>query len=183
MKGGEDSGGAKRRRGLIPDAPGARTGASGHKAGKKRDGHGARPSKPEDAFAPAMGITGAVIDIIDIIRSYSAASDGRDRWDLIVRTVAENDSLPHSQVEVIERAIAEAYRGWSDAQRRSIWYETDSGMTDDDDDEICDTSFNGIGYALQVEMLDEVTQAAWRDAEELKKVAAKGTVPTRGRAK
>ena len=32
-------------------------------------------------------------------------------------------------------------------------------MTDDDDDSLCDTSFNGIGYALQVEMLDEVTQA------------------------
>ena len=27
-------------------------------------------------------------------------------------------------------------------------------------------SFHGIGYALQVEMLDEVTQAAWRDARE-----------------
>ena len=44
--------------------------------------------------------------------------------------------------------IAEAYRRWSDAQRWSIWYETDSGMTDDDDnDSLCDTSFDGIGYA------------------------------------
>jgi hypothetical protein len=33
-------------------------------------------------------------------------------------------------------------------------------MTDDDDDDaLCDTAFNGIGYALQVEMLDEVTHA------------------------
>lgn len=44
---------------------------------------------------------------------------------------------------------------------------------DDDDDDLCDTSYNGIGYALQVEMLDEVTQAAWRDAEKLRKAAAK----------
>jgi len=46
------------------------------------------------------------------------------------------------------KAIAEAYRRWPDAQRRSVWYETDSGMTDDDDDDsLCDTSFDGIGYA------------------------------------
>ena len=63
------------------------------------------------------------------------------------------------------------YRGWSDAQRRSIWYETESGMTDDGS--LCDTSFNGIGYALQVEMLDEVTKLAWHDARELKNAAAK----------
>lgn len=47
-------------------------------------------------------------------------------------------------------------------------------MTDDDaDDSPCDTSFNGIGHALLNEMLNEVTQAAWRDAAELKKAAAK----------
>jgi len=46
-------------------------------------------------------------------------------------------------------------------------------MTDEDDDSLSDTSFNGIGYALQVEMLDELTRAAWQDAEELKKAAAK----------
>jgi hypothetical protein len=50
------------------------------------------------------------------------------------------------------------------AQRRSIWYETDSDMTDDDDD--------GIGYWLHVEMLDEVTRAAWKHVEALKKAAA-----------
>lgn len=68
----------------------------------------------------------------------------------------------------------------SDVQRRSIWCETDSGMTDGDDgDSLWDTSFKGIGYALQGEMLDEVTRAAWQDAEELEKAAAKR--PPRGR--
>ena len=85
--------------------------------------------------------------------------------------IAENDGLSNSEVTRIEKAIDEAYRGWSDAQRRSIWYETESGMTDDDS--LCDTSFNGIGYALQVEMLDEVTKLAWHDARELKRAAAK----------
>jgi hypothetical protein len=41
------------------------------------------------------------------------------------------------------------------------------------DDALCDTSFDGIGYALQVEMLDEVTHAARRDADELNKAGAK----------
>jgi hypothetical protein len=42
-----------------------------------------------------------------------------------------------------------------------------------DDDSLCDTSFDGVGYALQVEMLDEVTKVAWQNARELKKAAAK----------
>ena len=55
-----------------------------------------------------------------------------------------------------------------------IRYETDSGVNDDDDDDsLCDTSFNGIGYALQLAMLHEVTRAVWQDAEEFKKAAAK----------
>ena len=71
----------------------------------------------------------------------------------------------------------------SDAERRSIGYETDSGMADDDDDDgPCDTSLNGIGHALQVEMLDEVTRAAWWDADELRKAAAKKSSRRKGRA-
>ena len=42
-----------------------------------------------------------------------------------------------------------------------------------DDDSLCETSFNGLGYALQVEILDEVAKVAWQDARELKKAAAK----------
>lgn len=124
---------------------------------------------------PSMGLAEAVGDIIDILRGRPpSAGHGSDNWERIVRIVAEHDSLPDAEVKVIEKAVAEAYRGWSDAQRRSIWYETDSGMTDcDDDDSLCDTSVNGIGYALQIEMLDEVTRAAWADAKELNKAAAK----------
>ena len=47
-------------------------------------------------------------------------------------------------------------------------------MADSDDDEwLCDTSLDGSGDALQLEMLDEVTHAAWQDARELRKTAAK----------
>ncbi len=47
-------------------------------------------------------------------------------------------------------------------------------MTDDDDDDsLCDPLFNGIGYAFQVEMLDEVTRVRGQHATELKKAAAK----------
>lgn len=122
-----------------------------------------------------MGLAEAVHDVIDILRGRPAAgSDASDAWERMVRIIAEHGSLPDGEVKSIEKAVAEAYRGWSNAQRRSIWYETDSGMTDDDDDDsLCDTSFNGIGYALQVEMLDEVTRAAWLDAKELTKAAAK----------
>ena len=104
----------------------------------------------------------AVSDVIDIL--------GRETWERIVAIITKDDSLPDREVKVIEKAIAKAYGRWSDAQRRSIWYETDTGMTDYDD-ALCDTSFNGIGYSLQIGMLDEVTKAAWRDARESKKAS------------
>jgi hypothetical protein len=132
----------------------------------------------------AKGLAEGVRDVVDILRSRAASgSDGSDGWDHIVRIIAAEGCLPDSEVRVIEKAIAEAYRGWTDAQRRSIWYETYSGMADDDDDDaLCDTSFNGIGYALQVEMLDEVTRAAWQDADEVGKAAAKRSTSKKGRS-
>jgi hypothetical protein len=144
---------------------------------------GAEPNGPK-GDAPMKGLAEAVHDVVDILRVQQAsASDRVDGWERIVRLIADHDSLSDDEVKVIEKAIAEAYRGWSEAQRRSVWYETDSGMTDDDnDDDLCDTSFNGIGYALQVEMLDEVTQAAWRDASELKKATAKRPPGRKARA-
>ncbi len=163
-----------RRRGLIPDLPADRAAAQGPGG----------VSEPE-SDTPAKGLAEAVRDVIDILRAQhpSAGSNTPDGWDRIVRIVAEQGSLPDGEVRVMEKAIAQAYRRWSDAQRRSIWYETDSGMTDDDDDDaLCDTSFNGIGFALQVEMLDEVTHAAGREADEMRKAAAKRSARRKSRA-
>jgi hypothetical protein len=157
-----------RRRGLIPNLPAEHAGVN----------------EVSEDDASAKGLAEAVRDVVDILRSQPASvSNGLDGWDRIVRIVAEQGSLPDGEVKVIEKAVVGAYRGWSEAQRRSIWYETDSGMTDDDDDHaLCDTSFNGIGYALQVEMLDEVTRAAWRDADDLEKAAAKRPARRKRRA-
>ena len=181
---------AARRRGLIPDLPADRrdAGGQGRRVGEESDKRGeagaGRAASETEGEAPAMGLAEAVRDVVDSLRGQPAAGNDRpDGWDRIVRIIAEHDSLPDSEVKAIEKAIAQAYASWSDAQRRSIWYETDSGMTDDDDDDsLCDTSFNGIGYALQVEMLDEVTHAAWRDAGALKRAAAKGSRRRKDRA-
>ena len=109
--------------------------------------------------------------MIHVLRCRPArGGDGSDDWARMVAIIAENDSLPDSEVERIEKALDEAYRGWCDAQRRAIWYETESGSTDDDDDDsLCDTSFSRLGYALQVEILDEVTKVAWQDAKAAKR--------------
>ena len=177
-----------RRRGLIPDLPVPETKVAGETIGGDGEPHEDREAASAAAVtdakrdASSMGLTQAVLQVIDILRDRPASGGGGpDAWERVVRLIAEHDSLPDNEVKGIEKAIAEAYRSWSDAQRRSIWYKTDSGMTDDDDDDsLCDTSFNGIGYALQVEILDEVTRAAWQGAEELKKAAAKR--PRRKRA-
>jgi hypothetical protein len=111
-----------------------------------------------------MGRAEVTADVIDILRGRPACG-GRDDWQRMVAIIAENDSVPNSGVERIEKAIDAACRGWSDLPRRSIWYETENGMTDHgDDDSLCDTSCNGIEYAPRVEMLDEVTRTAWQDA-------------------
>ena len=176
-----------RRHGLIPDLPaeGRDAGGQGRRVGEESDTRGeadaGSAATETEGEAPAMGLAEAVRDVVDILRGQPAAGNDRpDGWDRIVRIIAEHDSLPDSEVKAIEKAIAQAYASWSDAQRRSIWYETDSGMTDAD--ALCDTSFNGIGYALQAEMLDEVTHAAWRHADELKKAAAKRPPRKKGRA-
>jgi hypothetical protein len=116
-----------------------------------------------------MGLAKAIADVIDILRGRPVGGGGPDDWELMVAIIAENDGLPNCEVERIEEAIDEAYRGWSDAQRRAIWYETESGTPDDDS--LCDTSLNGIRNDLQVEMLDEVTKVAWQEASELKAAA------------
>ncbi len=170
-----------RRRGLLPDLPPSTTNAGVETrggGGESREGRGvAGGNMVADARrdAPSMGLAEAVGDIVDILRGRPApGGDGPDGWERIVRIIAAHGSLPDSDVKVIDKAIAETCRGWSDAQRRSIWCETDSGMTaGDDDDSLRDMSFDGIGHELQVEMLDEVTRAAWRDAEELRKATAK----------
>jgi hypothetical protein len=98
-----------------------------------------------------MRLAEGVLEVSDLLRGQSIPQgDGPDHWERIVSIIAKNDSLPYSEVQVIEKAIAEAYCGWSAARRRAIWYETESGMSDDDkDDSLCDTSLNGIGYALE----------------------------------
>lgn len=95
----------------------------------------------------SIGLAVSIADVIGILRGRPpCGGDGRDDWERIVAIIAENDSLPLSEVERIEKAIDAAPRGWSDAQRGPIWHETDRGMTDDDDDDsLSDTSFNGIG--------------------------------------
>jgi hypothetical protein len=122
-----------------------------------------------------MSLAAAVDEIIESLRrrTNSASGDPGD-WKRIVGIIAAEDSLPEAEKKIIEKPIETTYARWSDDQRRSIWYETDSGMTDDDDDESSyDTSYDGIGYALQVELLDEVMRAAWESGEELKAPAKK----------
>jgi Zn-dependent M32 family carboxypeptidase len=142
---------------------------------RAKDGLGgieARSSESRDiATTRTMSLVAAVAEVIDVLRGRSTLGrEGAHDWDRIVRAVTEKESLNKDEVHAMEKAIADVYGGWSDSQRRAAWYETESGMTDDDDGS-CDTSFNGIGYALQIELLDEVTQAAWREADELKAAA------------
>ena len=62
-----------------------------------------------------MGLAEAVLDVVGILRGPASRGNGPDPWERIVGMIAEPDSLPDSEVEVVEKAIEKAYRGWSDA--------------------------------------------------------------------
>jgi hypothetical protein len=109
-----------------------------------------------------MGLAEATMQVIGLL--------GDAVWKRIVGGIAkldpEYDSIPGPEVDLIEKTIARAFEGWSRTQRLSIWNETETSMTDDD---LVDTSYNGIGYALQVEVFEEVTKAAFSEADEGRK--------------
>jgi hypothetical protein len=94
-----------RRRGLILDLPADRIGA-GRESHEGREAQGSEGGEPKDDDTPAMGLAEAVREVIDILRGQPASgSEGADGWDRIVRTVAEHESLPESEVKAIERAM------------------------------------------------------------------------------
>jgi len=93
-------------------------------------------------------------------------------WDRIVSILNKGTGIPQSEVDHIEQAVAAAYDGWSEAQRRSIWLQTESGMDDEDDEDLASDNF---GYFLQCEILDQVLQAAEAEAGSMKSADAKRT--------
>lgn len=101
----------------------------------------------------------AVEQVIEIV--------GINHWDRMLETIAEQDSLPGDDYDLLASAVDEAFGAWSYATRRAIWLETDSGMADDDDGDEDEMSINLCGSALCSEMIQAVTEAAWEEAEHL----------------
>jgi hypothetical protein len=61
---------------------------------------------------PSMGLAEAVLDIIDNLQGGPAfGGGGPDNWERIVAIIAEHDCLSDGDGKVIEKTIAEAYRG------------------------------------------------------------------------
>jgi hypothetical protein len=61
-----------------------------------------------------MGLAEAVLDVVDVLRNQPASgSNGTDNWERIVSIIAEHNSLPDSEVNIIEKAIEQAYGSWS----------------------------------------------------------------------
>jgi hypothetical protein len=77
------------------------------------------------------------------------SGDGRPgHWERMIETIAEQDSLPGDDYDLLESAVDEAFGAWSYATRRAIWLDTDSGMADDDE-----MAINACGSALCVEVV------------------------------
>lgn len=100
----------------------------------------------------------AVEQVIDIV--------GTNHWDGMLETIAEQDSLPGDDYDLLASAVGEAFGAWSYATRRAIWLETDSGMADDDDGDDDEMAINFCGSALCSEVVQAATELAWEEAEE-----------------
>lgn len=125
--------------------------------------------------AADIGLGEAVYRIVDVLRDSPAAGGAvTDHWTRMVSTIAKHDSLPFSDVKVVEQVIADACRGWSDEQRRSLYEQIPDCMGDAERDEPDSFPTAGwIAFALPEALLDEVMQVAWYEATLLKKQQAK----------
>jgi hypothetical protein len=110
----------------------------------------------------------AVEQVIEIVGSLPCGDGRAGHWERMIETIAEQDSLPGDDYDLLASAVDEAFGAWSYATRRAIWLDTDSGMADDDDGDDDEMSINACGSALCAEVVQAVTQVAGEEAERLR---------------
>jgi hypothetical protein len=96
----------------------------------------------------------AVDQVIEILAAPTGSGTRSSDWDRMIQFIAKEDSLPGKDYDLVESAVKEAFGGWSEAERRAIWLDTDCGMADDDGDD--DMSIDACGDALRCEVLNAV---------------------------
>ncbi len=112
-----------------------------------------------------MYLSEAVDDIRDTLVQHRL-SGRRTLWATILKQIAKQDSFDGQYVDTILEAIRAFLKPLDDKTIISLWRETETGMCDDTEDE-CLFPFS-CRMDLEMEILQQTTELAWWEAEQLK---------------
>ena len=103
---------------------------------------------------------------IDVIREQAIGiqlSDETDLWSTILKQIGKNRCFDHGLAVAIEEIIHPLVEGQDDETAIAMWRETETGMADDADDEALVS--DSVRMDLEMELLQEVTELAYREAK------------------
>jgi hypothetical protein len=99
-------------------------------------------------------------------------------WATILKQIAMRDSFDGHYADIILECIRALVKPLDDLTIISLWRETETGMGDDTDD---DCLFpDCCRMDLEMELLQQITDLAWWEAEQIKKAAEKKKRARRG---
>ena len=118
----------------------------------------------------AVYLTAAVDEIREQLVQHRLAPR-KFLWTTILKQIAKQDCFDGHYADVILEAIRAFLKPLDDKTIISLWRETEVGMSDDAED---DCLFpDSCRMDLEMEMLQQTTDLAWWEAEQIKKAAAK----------
>jgi hypothetical protein len=112
-----------------------------------------------------MYLSEAVDDIRDALVQHRL-SGRKTLWATILKQIAKQDSFDGHYADTILDAIRAFLKPLDDKTILSLWRETETGMCDDTEDECLFPDCCRMD--LEMEILQQTTELAWWEAEQLK---------------
>jgi hypothetical protein len=110
-----------------------------------------------------MYIPEAVDDIRERLVKHRL-SGRKTLWSTILKQIAKQDSFDGQYADMILKTIRSFLKSLDDRTIISLWRQTETGMSDDTDDECLLPDCCRMD--LEMELLQEVTDLAWEEAKD-----------------
>ncbi len=117
-----------------------------------------------------MYLTEVVDEIRDKLTQHRL-SGRKLLWATAIKQIAKQDSFDGHYADIILEAIRALLKPLDDKTILSLWRETETGMCDDAEDE--SLFADCCRMDLEMELLQQTTDLAWWEAEQMKKAVAK----------
>jgi hypothetical protein len=109
-----------------------------------------------------------VVEAVDVIREKLVLCrlPGRKTlWSTILKQIAKQNSIDGHYADTILVAICAFLKPLEDSTIISLWRETETGMSDDTEDECL--YHDSCRMDLEMELLQQITELAWEEAKKL----------------